>query len=37
VSSATGTFEQIFICTGHVPDGNMLYLNGLSPLDESGI
>ena len=36
VSSATGAFEQIFICTGHLPDGNLLYLIGLSPLDESG-
>jgi hypothetical protein len=36
VSIATAAFEQIFICAGHLPDGNMLYLIGLSPLNESG-
>ena len=37
VSGATGAFEQIFICTGHLPDGNLLYVIGLWPLDESGV
>jgi hypothetical protein len=36
VSIATGGFEQVFIYTGHLPDGNMIYLIGLSPLNESG-
>jgi hypothetical protein len=35
VSSASGTFEQIVICTGHLPGGNLLYLIGVSPVDES--
>jgi Zn-dependent protease with chaperone function len=36
VSAASGRFEQIVICTGHLPDGSLLYLIGVSPLDESG-
>jgi beta-barrel assembly-enhancing protease len=35
VSSASGTFEQIVICTGHLPDGTLLYLIGVSPVDDS--
>jgi hypothetical protein len=37
VSGASGAFEQIVICTGHLPDGSLLYLIGVSPLDESGL
>jgi hypothetical protein len=37
VSGASGGFEQIVICTGHLPDGSLLYLIGVSPLDESGL
>ena len=36
VSGTTAGFEQVFVCTAHLPDGNLLYLIGLSPLDESG-
>ena len=37
VSEATAAFEQVVVFGAHLPDGNMVYLIGMAPLDESGI
>jgi hypothetical protein len=35
VSPVTGRFEQVFLATAPLPDGNLLYLLGIAPLEES--
>ena len=37
VSAATGAFEQAFVWAAHLSDGQLIYLIGVSPLDESAI
>jgi hypothetical protein len=36
VSAATGAFEQAFVYATRLPGGQLLYLIGVSPFDESG-
>ena len=36
VSAVTGAFEQAFVYSTRLPGGQLLYLIGVSPLDESG-
>ena len=37
VSAATGAFEQAFVWVAHLSGGQLIYLIGVSPLDESAV
>jgi hypothetical protein len=37
VSAITGEVEQVSVAAAHLPDGNLLYVIGVAPQDESGV
>ena len=37
VSPKTGKFEEVSVAATHLPDGNVLYVIGVAPQEDSGV